>query len=82
MIELLYTTLVLFCFSFPFFFIFQHFKPMKFGLIIFQLIISVILLTNNFYKKHSLYKAPNFTFILDTDFFPINHCFTKKTLNL
>ena len=72
MIELLYTTLVLFCFSFPFFFIFQHFKPMKFGLIIFQLIISVILLTNNFYKKHSLYKSPNFTFILDTDFFPIN----------
>ena len=75
MIELLYTTLVIFAFSIPFYFVFQHFKFLKIGLIIFQLIISVILLTNNFYKKHSLYKDPNaqnITYIRYTDFYPIS----------
>ena len=71
MIELLYTTLVLFGFIFPFFFIFKEFKPLKLGLIFFQWILSVILLSDNFYKDQSLYEDPNFERIQSTDFKPI-----------
>ena len=71
MIELLYTTLVLFGFSFPFFLIFKYFKPLKIVLIFFQFIISVLLLPEIFYKKHSLYKDPSLSYIQDIDFFPI-----------
>ena len=71
MIEILYTILVLFGFIFPFFFLFKEFKPLKLGLIFFQWIISVILLSDNFYKDQSLYEDPNFNNIQNIDFKPI-----------
>ena len=71
MIELLYTTLVLFGFFLPFFFFFPTFQPMKIFMIFFQLIFSIILLSKNFYKKHSLYDMPKFNPIHSLDFEPI-----------
>ena len=71
MLELLYTTLVLFGFFLPFFFFFPTFQPMKIFMILFQLILSIILLSKNFYKKHSLYKMPKFNPIHSLDFEPI-----------
>ena len=71
MIELLYTTSALLVFIFPFFFLFKEFKPLKLGLVFFQFILSVILLSDNFYKAQSLYKDPNFNNIQSTDFKPI-----------
>jgi len=71
MIELLYTTLVLFGFFFPLFLIFPIFKFMKLVILSFQLILSFILLSKNFYKKHSLYNSPKFQNIQSTDFYPI-----------
>jgi len=60
MIELLYTTLVVFSLFFPLFLICNKFKYMGILITISQLIISFILLSNNFYKKHPLYKSQNF----------------------
>ena len=71
MIELLYTTLALFVFIFPFFFLFKEFKPLKLGLIFFQFILSIILLSDNFYKDQSLYEDPNFNNIQSSGFKPI-----------
>ena len=71
MIELLYTTSALLVFIFPFFFLFKEFKPLKLGLVFFQFILSVILLSDNFYKDQSLYEDPNFNNIQSTDFKPI-----------
>ena len=71
MLELLYTTLVLFGFLLPGSFIFKEFKPMKIFLYFFLFILSIILLSNNFYKKHSLYKEAHFEYIHVTDFNPI-----------
>jgi len=75
MIELLYTTLSLFIFFLPFFFIFKEFKPMKLGLIFFQWILSIILLSDNFYKDHSLYNDKNFNYIQSLDFYPLKSLF-------
>ena len=75
MLEILYTTLVLFGFLLPFFFIFSEFKPMKLGLIIFQHILSIILLSDNFYKDHYLFERPDFQFIQNLDFYPINNLY-------
>ena len=72
MIELLYTSLVLCIFFIPVFFVFPVFKQMKTFIIFFQLLISFILLSKNFYKKHSLYKDQKFEFIQSLDFCPIN----------
>ena len=71
MIELLYTTLALFVFIFPFFFLFKEFKPLKLGLIFFQFILSIILLSDNFYKDQSLYEDPIFNNIHSSGFKPI-----------
>ena len=71
MIELLYTTSALLVVIFPFFFLFKEFKPLKLALIFFQFILSVIFLSDNFYKDQSLYKDPNFNNIQSTDFKPI-----------
>ena len=75
MIELLYTFLDLLVFLVPIFFLFPGFQPMQIIMAIFQLNLGIILLSNNFYKKHSLYDLPKFNFIQDTNFKPI------KTLN-
>ena len=72
MIELLYTTLVLFGIFLPMFFVFSYFKYMKLIMVIFQLILSIILLSNNFYKKHSLYNNPKVNYIQNINDFPIN----------
>ena len=71
MIELLYTTLVVFSFFFPFFLICNKFKYMGIFITISQLIISFILLSNNFYKNHILYKGQKFQIIQQLDFYPI-----------
>ena len=75
MLELLYTTLVLFGFLLPGFFIFKEFKPRKIFLHFFLFILSIILLSNNFYKKHTLYKEARFQYIQKTDFNPIRSLF-------
>ena len=80
MIELLYTTLVLFGFFFPLFLVFPVFKFMKIIIISFQLILSFILLFKNFYKKHSLYNPSRFQNIHTTDFYPITGLY--KTNNI
>ena len=36
-----------------------------------QFILSIILLTNNFYKKHSLYKEPKIKYVHNLNFYPI-----------
>ena len=71
MIELLYTTLVVFAFFFPFFLMCNKFKYMSVFIIFSQLIISFILLSKNFYKKHSLYKIQKFQSIQQLNFYPI-----------
>jgi len=71
MIELLYTTLTLFGVFLIMFFLFPTFKSMKIIIVFFQLIVSIILLFNVFYKKHSLYELPKFEYIQKTDFAPI-----------
>ena len=71
MLELLYTTLTLFGFLFPSFFFCKEFKPLKIFFISFQLILCIILLSDNFYKKQSLYEDPYFNYIQNLDFFPI-----------
>ena len=60
-----------FHFFFPFFLICNKFKYMVISIIISQLIISFILLSNNFYKNHILYKGQKFQIIQQLDFYPI-----------
>ena len=71
MIELLYTTIVLFVVFIPLYYYFQKFKSMKMFLVLFQFLLAIILLSNNFYKKHSLYDLPKINYIQKTDFKPI-----------
>ena len=54
-----------------------NFKNMKIIIIFCELIISFILLSKNFYKKHSLYNS-KFQYIQTTDFYPIKTLY--KTL--
>ena len=81
MIELLYTTLVVFSLFFPLFLICNKFKYMGIFITISQLIISFILLSNNFYKKHPLYKIPKFQSIQQLDFYPIKELFETNFVN-
>ena len=81
MIELLYTTLVVFSLFFPLFLICNKFKYMGIFITISQLIISFILLSNNFYKKHPLYKIPKFQPIQQLDFYPIKELFETNFVN-
>ena len=71
MIELLYTTIVLFVVFIPLYYYFQKFKSMKMFLVLFQFLLAIILLSNNFYKNHSLYDLPKINYIQKTDFKPI-----------
>jgi len=71
MIELFYTTIVLFAFFFPFFLLCNKFKYVNVMIIFSQLTISFILLSKNFYKKHSLYQIPKFQSIQQLNFYPI-----------
>ena len=70
MIELLYTFLVLFGIFFPFF-LACAFQVTKIIFIFFQLILSFILLSKNFYRKHDLFNSPRFHYLQSTNFNPI-----------
>ena len=71
MIELIYTTLTIFGFFLIIFFLFPEFQQMKVVMIFFQLIISIILLSNNFYKRHNLYEMEKYNNIQNLNFEPI-----------
>ena len=79
--EFLYTTLVLFPFFFIGFLVSPVFKYMKMIMIIIQLIFSFILVSKNFYKKHSLYSAPRVKYIQSLDFYPINYIYKTNSIN-
>ena len=81
MLEFLYTTLVLFAFFFIGFLVIPVFKYMKMIMIIIQLIFSFILVSNNFYKKHSLYSASRVQYIQSLDFYPINNIYRADNIN-
>ena len=70
--EIIYMTLILFSPLLPIFFIFPDFKPMKLFLIFCQLIFAIIQLSDNFYRDHILYEKPNYEYIQNLDFYPIN----------
>ena len=63
---------VIFGFFFLFYLMLPNFKYMKSLIITFQLIISFIFLSKNFYKKHSLYKDPKFEYIQNINFIQLN----------
>ena len=75
MIELLYMTLILFGPLLILFFIFPEFKEMKLFLIFCQFIFSIVQLSDNFYRDHILYEKPNFEYIQNLDFKPINYLY-------
>ena len=54
---------------------------MKIFIIFFQLIISFILLSNNFYKKHSLFKDSNFQYVQKLNFSPIKSLYETSYNN-
>ena len=56
MLELFLTTLVIFLFFMIFFYFLSLFKMMQYILFSFQFIVCLILLSNNFYKEHILWK--------------------------
>ena len=76
--ELFVTLSVLIVLFFFGYLLLPNFKSMKAIIIFCELIISSILLSNNFYKKHSLYKGSKFLYIQRTDFYPIKSFY--KTL--
>ena len=71
MIELLYTSLVIFGFYFIFFFISITFHPIKISMYVFQLILCFILFSNHFYKKHPLWKDNEYNPIHELPYSPI-----------
>ena len=76
MLELLYTSLVIFGFYFSFFMCCPVFNPIKITMFAAQLALCITLLSKNFYKKHSLWKEPNFINIHKVPYYPI------KSINL
>ena len=79
MMELLYTTLVIFGFLFLFSFSCKIFKGFKIFFVCFQLLLSIILLSDNFYKDQSLYEDQDYNYIQNLYFLPIKSL--NKTLN-
>ena len=71
MFEFLWLTASAFGLFFILFLIIPALKYTKIIMIILQLISSFALVSNIFYKKHSLYSAPRVQYIQTTDFFPI-----------
>ena len=76
MIELLYSTLVIFSFPIVFFFC-SHFQTIKFFLLITQFILWLVLCSNILYKKHILWKEPEIQCIHSTPFLPIKNLIPK-----
>ena len=71
MLELLYTFLSLFVFFSLLFFLLPSFQIVKQIIIIGQIIICSIFLSNNFYKKHILWKNNDNAFVHTLNFSPI-----------
>ena len=77
MLELLYTSLVIFGFYFLFFFCSITFHPMKISMVAFQLILCFILFSKHFYKKHSLWKEKEYLAIHELPYYPIQSINSK-----
>ena len=73
MLELFLTTLVIFLFFMSFFYFLSLFKMMQYILFLFQLIVCFILLSNNFYKEHILWKEEEPTMIKHLSFEPLTN---------
>ena len=71
MLELLYTSLLLFCIFIILFFILPCFQLVKYIIVLSQLIICFILFSNNFYKKHILWKNNYYAFVHTLNSSPI-----------
>ena len=71
MIELLYTSLLIFGLFLIFVFCFPVFNPIKIFMLAAQLILCFILFSNNFYKKHSLWKEQSYINIHEVPYYPI-----------
>ena len=71
MLEILYTSLVIFGFFFVFYLCSPVFKPIKICMFAAQLILCFILFSKNFYKKHSLWKEPDYNNIHEVPYYPI-----------
>ena len=72
MLELLYSFLVIFGFFFIFiFFCCPALKPIKIIILTAQLVLCFALFSKNFYKKHSLWKEPEYINIHDVPYYPI-----------
>ena len=72
MIELLYTFITVFGISIFFYIFFASFQYMKIYFYSFQLLISILLLSLNPYKKHYLWGEPDFNSIQELPYPPIN----------
>ena len=71
MIELLYTSLVIFGFYFMFYLCSITFHPIKISMYVFQLILCFILFSKHFYKKHPLWKGNEYNSIHELPYRPI-----------
>ena len=73
MLELFLTTLVIFLFFMIFFYFLSLFKMMQYILFLFQFIVCLILLSNNFYKEHILWKEEEPIMIKNLSFEPLSN---------
>ena len=81
MFELLYTSILLFVIFIILFFILPSFQIVKQIIIFSQIIICFIFFSNNFYKKHILWKDNYYAFVHKLNFTPIiNFYLSNDTL--
>ena len=73
MIELLYAVIIVLGISIAFYFIFPTFQYLKIYFYPFQLLIWIILISQNQYKKHYLWDEPDFNSIHELPYPPINN---------
>ena len=73
MIELLYAVIIVLGISIVFYFIFPTFQYLKIYFYPFQLLIWIILISQNQYKKHYLWDEPDFNSIHELPYPPINN---------
>ena len=71
MLEILYTTLVVFVVFFGFYICSTLIKPLKLFLCGAQLNLCLILFSKKYYKKHSLWKEPVYNNIHEVPYYPI-----------
>ena len=73
MIELLYTVITILGISIIFYFVFASFQFFKIYFYFFQLLISILLLSLNPYKKNYLWEEPDFNSVQELPYLPINN---------